>query len=79
VSSAGVDEPLLLLRQYKKNIGRNVEVILNDDGILEGKLIEANENIIQLEYKEGKNKKAITVTKDVPFDQIKQTTVQIAF
>ena len=56
-----------------------MEVILNDDGLLEGKLIEANENIIQLEYKEGKNKKAITVTKDVPFDQIKQTTVQIAF
>jgi len=79
VSSAGVDEPLLLLRQYKKNIGRNVEVILNDDGRLEGKLLDANENSIQLEYKEGKNKKAITVTKDVPFDQIKQTTVQIAF
>ena len=30
VSSAGVDEPLLLIRQYKKNMGRNVEVILND-------------------------------------------------
>ena len=31
ISSAGVDEPLKLLRQFKKNVGRNVEVITNDD------------------------------------------------
>ena len=31
VSSPGVDEPLKLLRQYKTNIGRNVEVLLNDE------------------------------------------------
>ena len=30
VSSPGVDEPLKLHRQYKKNIGRTVEVLLND-------------------------------------------------
>ena len=30
VSSPGVDEPLKLYRQYKKNIGRKVEVVLND-------------------------------------------------
>ena len=30
VSSPGVDEPLKLHRQYKKNIGRNVEVVMND-------------------------------------------------
>ena len=79
VSSAGVEEPLKMLRQYKKNIGRNVEVILNDDSTLEGKLLEANENLVQLEFIEGKNKKAVTVVKEIPFDQIKQTTVLIAF
>ena len=79
VSSAGVEEPLKMLRQYKKNIGRNVEVILNDDSTLEGKLLESNENLVQLEFIEGKNKKAVTVVKDIPFDQIKQTTVLIAF
>ena len=79
VSSAGIEEPLKMLRQYKKNIGRNVEVILNDDSVLEGKLMEANENLVQLEFIEGKNKKAVTVVKDIPFDQIKQTTVLIAF
>jgi ribosome maturation factor RimP len=79
VSSAGVEEPLKMLRQYKKNIGRNVEVILNDDSVLEGKLLEANENLVQIELIEGKNKKAVTVVKDIPFDQIKQTTVLISF
>ncbi len=79
VSSAGIEEPLKMLRQYKKNIGRNVEVILNDDSVLEGKLMEANENLVQLEFIEGKNKKAVTVVKEIPFDQIKQTTVLIAF
>ena len=79
VSSPGIDEPFKIFRQYTKNIGRNVEVILNDGSIVEGKLLEANENLIQLEYTEGKNKKAVTVVKEIPFDQIKQTTVQIAF
>ncbi len=79
VSSPGIDEPFKIFRQYTKNIGRNVEVILNDGTIVEGKLLEANENLIRLEYTEGKNKKAVTVVKEIPFDQIKQTTVVIAF
>src|SRR5215208_1792773 len=31
VSSPGLDEPLKLLRQYKKNIGRYVDVTLSDN------------------------------------------------
>jgi len=38
VSSPGVDEPLKLWRQYKKNLGRNVEVITNSGTRFEGKL-----------------------------------------
>ncbi len=79
VSSPGIDEPLKIFRQYKKNIGRKVAIVLNDDTNLEGKLLEANENFIQLEITEGKNKKAVTLVKDIPFDQIKQTTVQVEF
>ncbi len=79
VSSPGVGEPLKLLRQYKKNVGRNVEVILNDDTKKEGRMIDANEEFIQLEYTEGKNNKAVTTMKAIPFDKIKQTTVQISF
>jgi len=79
VSSAGIGEPLLLLRQYKKNIGRLVEVILNDATIKEGKLLDADETNITIEATTGKGKKAITQSIAIPFDQIKQTTVQIVF
>ena len=79
VSSPGIDEPLKNFRQYRKNIGRKVAVVLNDETKQEGKLLDVNENLVQLEYSEGKNKKAVTVVKDIPFDQIKQTTVLIEF
>ena len=79
VSSPGVDEPLKLLRQYKKNIGRKVEVTLADDAKTEGKLIGAEEGGIQVETTEGKNKKAITTIKEVAFADIKQVKVLISF
>ena len=79
VSSAGIEEPLKMIRQYRKNMGRQVEVILNDDSRYQGKLISVEEAAIQIEYTEGKNKKAVTTVKELPFDQVKQTTVQIVF
>ena len=54
VSSAGLDEPLKLLRQYKKNIGRLVEVQFQDGTQKEGQLMEVNEEGIVLEVATGK-------------------------
>ena len=79
VSSPGVDEPLKLLRQYKKNIGRNVEVITNDDIKQEGKLLSTTDDAITIEYTEGKGRKAITQQVDILFADIKQTKVQVKF
>ena len=79
VSSPGIDEPLKLLRQYKKNIGRNVEVITNDEFRKEGKLTEVTEEKIAVEYSEGKGKKAIIKKDEIYFTDIKQTRVQIKF
>lgn len=79
VSSPGIDEPLKLIRQYIKNIGRNVEITLIDETKKEGKLLAVTEETISMEYTEGKNKKAVTLTKEIPFDNIKQTIVLIAF
>ena len=79
VSSPGIDEPLKMLRQYVKNIGRTVEVTLNDDTIKEGALLEANEENIVIEFTEGKNKKAVNTKLPVLFTDIKQTVVQIKF
>lgn len=79
VSSAGIEEPLKMIRQYRKNMGRQVEVVLNDDTRYQGKLVSVEDAAIQIEYTEGKNKKAITIVKELPFEQVKQTTVQIVF
>lgn len=79
VSSPGVEEPLKLLRQYKKNIGRKVEITLNDDVKEEGKMLEADEEKVLIEQTTGKNKKAVTLTKEIAFSDIKQTKIVIAF
>ena len=79
VSSPGVDEPLKLLRQYKKNVGRNVEVTLQDDTKKEGKLAEVTEEMITIEFTEGKGKKAMIKILEISFNDIKQTKVQAKF
>ena len=79
VSSAGIDEPLLLHRQYVKNIGRDLEIIFTDATRKEGKLIEVGETDFIIEHTEGKGKKAVTQQLVVPFLNIKSTTVQIKF
>lgn len=79
VSSPGIDEPLKLLRQYKKNLGRSAEVTLNDGQKIEGKLLEATEEGVVLEETKGKNKKKEVVNHTLLFENIKQTKIQIVF
>jgi ribosome maturation factor RimP len=79
VSSPGVDKPLKLHRQYKKNTGRKLEIELNDDTKLEGTLTHVNEENITIEEKEGKGKKITTKTTTILFNQIKRATVLITF
>ena len=79
VSSPGVDEPLKMLRQYVKNIGRWVEIVLNDDTIIEGILLAATELEVEIEQTEGKGKKALVTQRSILFTEIKQTKVQIKF
>ena len=79
VSSPGLDEPLKLKRQYKKNVGRFVEVTLVDGTKKEGKLLEATEEGILIEWDEGKGKKKETKQENILFDQVKTTKIQIKF
>jgi len=79
VSSPGIDEPLKLHRQYKKNIGRDVEVVFTDDAKKEGKLSAVTEEDITIDYTEGKGKKAEAKQQVIPFTDIKQTKVLIKF
>lgn len=79
VSSPGLDEPLKLNRQYKKNIGRFVEVIQADGTRMEGKLIGVEEDQVVIEEEKGKGKKKEMVQHIIPFTNIKTTKIQIKF
>ena len=79
VSSPGLDEPLKLLRQYKKNIGRQVEILLQDGTKKEGRLVEVSEDGIIIEETKGKNKKKEVISHTFLFDNIKTTKIQIVF
>lgn len=79
VSSPGVDEPLKLFRQFKKNIGRPVEVILKDGIKITGKMIDVTEEAITVEETKGKNKKKEVLQHNFLFDQIKSTKIQTVF
>ena len=56
VSSPGLEEPLKLFRQYVKNVGRPIEVLLKDGQKVEGKLVEVNESSMVVEETKGKNR-----------------------
>ena len=79
VSSPGVEEPLKLHRQYKKNIGRTVEVTMNDETKKEGKLITVNDDEIIIEEKTGQGKKAVSKTTNILFNQVKHAKVLVTF
>jgi ribosome maturation factor RimP len=79
VSSPGLDEPLKLFRQYKKNVGRFVDITLVDASKKEGKLVEATEDGIVIETETGKGKKKEIKQESILFDQIKNTKIQVKF
>ncbi len=85
VGSAGISQPFKILRQYKKNIGNEVEVLAKTGKKWQGILKDANETNITLtiekqEKPEG-SKRKITVEEDLIFnyDEIKYTKYLIRF
>lgn len=86
VSSAGIDQPFRVLKQYKKNIGKEVKVLTFEHGKkLEGVLKSADEEKIVLEVKEKKRlegrKKKVWITEEIPlnYNEIKETKLIISF
>ncbi|MDO9000426.1 ribosome assembly cofactor RimP [Sediminibacterium sp.] len=85
VSSHGATTPLILPRQYKKHIGREFEIKLEDGTKTEGSLVEFNGDEIILESSVRENKPIgkgkITVTKQqiIKYNQIKESKVKLKF
>ncbi|SHK29064.1 ribosome assembly cofactor RimP [Epilithonimonas mollis] len=85
VMSAGLSEPLEFPRQFKKNIGRPVDVLLNNDSKIEGELINVDDEkiVIRLEYRRpkviGKGKEDVVEDKEILYSDIKKALVVIKF
>jgi ribosome maturation factor RimP len=80
VSSPGVDAPLMLTRQYVKNIGRQLAIKMADGSKKEGKLTAMTEDAVIIEeINKQKGKKTETIEAVIPITQITETKVLISF
>ncbi len=85
VMSAGIGQPFIVIEQYHKNIGRQVEVLTCEGKKYIGKLIDVKDTDITLEIEEkvnveGKKKKqTVFNTYQFAFDTIKYTKDIITF
>ena len=80
VSSPGLDTPLVLDRQFQKNIGRNLLVKKTDGTKIEGKLLSATPALLLIEHQvKEKGKKAQLVETTIEKEHIASANVSISF
>lgn len=85
VMSPGLSEPLVLPRQFRKNLGRDLDILLNDDTKVEGELSHVDDEAITLtlRYRRpklvGKGKEDVVEDKVITYSDIKKALVVIKF
>ncbi len=85
VASAGIGQPLKLLRQYRKLIGKSVEAVLRDGSKIVATLDDATGESITLSYPErvavegGKKKQTVQTTRTFPLAEVKSTKEYLDF
>lgn len=85
VASAGLSEPLKIVRQYLKNVGRNVNVVMINGEKRTGKLVAASNDSFSVEVEEmvevegKKRKQLVTKTLNLSYEEIKSTKIVISF
>tara|TARA_B100000963_G_scaffold61745_1_gene49701 strand:- start:30469 stop:30930 length:462 start_codon:yes stop_codon:yes gene_type:complete len=83
VSSAGIGSPLVNKRQYKKNIGRFLEVKINSGEFYKGQLKSFNNDFIEINSKvrepkkKGKESVKVEKLKLIKLDEISKAKVVI--
>lgn len=81
VSSPGVSTPLTLPRQFKKNVGRLIKIISDEE--YKGEITAATNDavVIRWEVREpkpvGKGKHTVEKLKEIPYNEIKKAIIQI--
>ncbi|WP_027125668.1 ribosome assembly cofactor RimP [Gelidibacter mesophilus] len=85
VASAGATSPLVNKRQYKKNIGRTLEIKAKPNSKIEGVLTEVNADNVVLEWKAkepkpvGKGKVTVEKQAKIMYEDILEAKVIIKF
>jgi len=85
VTSVGAAEPLIMKRQYHKNVGRKLSVRDFSGKKYEGILNSVDENEIHIQWKErqnkkiGKGKETVFKNKTLSFSEITQSNVILQF
>jgi ribosome maturation factor RimP len=85
VMSPGLSEPLKLPRQFKKNMGREIEVLLDSDEKIQGEVVAVDDEkvTVVLKYRRpkliGKGKEDVVENKEIPYTEIKKALVVIKF
>lgn len=85
VLSSGATTPLTLPRQYKKHVGRHLEIKTSNGENIEGQLTETSEQGVVLKWKArepkpvGKGKVTVSKEANVAFKDIKEAKVKIKF
>ncbi|PTX63862.1 ribosome maturation factor RimP [Kordia periserrulae] len=85
VYSAGISEGITHIRQYKKNVGRKLEVIMDDQNKVTGTLVEADDEKIKLQWKArepkpvGKGKVTVQKEQEIPYETIVKAKVMVTF
>ena len=80
VSSSGLDRPIRLFRQYRKRIGKELEILTLHGETITGILVKTDESFIELEHPVKNVKKETGKPNSViSFDTIKKAKLIINF
>lgn len=85
VMSAGLSEPLVLPRQFQKNVGRKLSITTADAQKIEGEITRATATECTLTWKSrepkpiGKGKTTVVKEATVSYEDIKEAKVMITF
>ncbi len=79
VSTPGLDHPLKLKRQFRKNVGRGLKVHRTDKSNVQGTLVQVTEDRIELKQEVKEGKLTIEKLQVVPFEEIERAFVMVSF
>lgn len=81
VSSHGVGQPLEIPRQFIRNVGHAVRILLKDGTVIMGKMLKADEHgfIAETMIKEKPRAKALPISRAFQYSECKEVKIIVSF